>query len=77
MRPPGGWRAGGRRGVQNSAKIFLRGFVRGVRASARAGKIFFSKLSVVRFGGRRRTEEDAVFVCLTGGKAQFRLHSAS
>ena len=36
------WRAGGRRGVR---KYFWGGFVRGVRASARAGKIFFKSFS--------------------------------
>ena len=35
---------------------------------------FFKKFSLVRKAGRT---EDAVFVCSTGGKAQFRLHSAS
>ena len=52
-------------------------------APARAKKIvrvrtgcaeFFKKFSLVRKAGRT---EDAVFVCSTGGKAQFRLHSAS
>ena len=58
-------------------------FFGGVRAwracvGARGENILLFKLSVVRFGGRRRTEEeDAVFVRLTGGKAQVWLRLAS
>ena len=68
--PPGRvrWRAGGA-----CTKIFLGGRA---RAGARGENIFLSFQSCVLADGRR-TEEDAVFVCSTGGKAQFRLHSAS
>ena len=75
-----GARAGGARASRRAVRAGKNIFGGFVRTPARAGIFIFYFLRAFSRAFCRthgRTEEDAVFVCLTGGKAQFRLHSAS